>query len=68
MNGMNRVLMQEHIEKLPFYERYYLLCFHKDSPSFSPYEQEELEARTKKSLFWTNCEKIIKLCPCFFIC
>ena len=68
MNGMNRVLMQEHIEKLPFYERYYLLCFHKDSPSFSPYEQEELEARSKKSYFWSSCECIIKSCHCFFIC
>ena len=67
-NGMNRVLMQEKIEKCNINERVWLYFFHWDSPSLSFEEKEELEWRTKKYTFCEKCnmfiEYIISCCLC----
>ena len=34
-NGMNRVLMQQHIEKMPITDRVSLFFFHWDTPALS---------------------------------
>ena len=67
-NGMNRVLMQQHIEKMPITDRVSLFFFHWDTPALSDNEKEELEWRTREYTLCQKCnmffEYILSSCCC----